>query len=273
MTGEASGAAPLRARQRRPRDAEGALSHPSPASRPAGRMRGSGGGVVNGAAVRAEFTSREEVGGEGAGWGRERAAAAAAASSSGGGCGCSACAAGGGGTGGGKGGRRRRGLTKGEASAGAGTARGGREGGREGRRAAGGGGPTTMPRVVPDQRSKFENEEFFRKLSRECEVRRRWRRGSPLLSLPPSARRRESFRGPRRGRGSPAPPLSCGGSRAGGAGRRSQCTPLPPYRRDWPLLIARPVPRRLNTPASGTGRTRRGRPVSRTPAATAAPRS
>lgn len=29
-----------------------------------------------------------------------------------------------------------------------------------------------MPRVVPDQRSKFENEEFFRKLSRECEVRR-----------------------------------------------------------------------------------------------------
>lgn len=27
-----------------------------------------------------------------------------------------------------------------------------------------------MPRVVPDQRSKFENEEFFRKLSRECEV-------------------------------------------------------------------------------------------------------
>uniref|UniRef100_A0A8C3XGY3 Core-binding factor subunit beta n=1 Tax=Cyanoderma ruficeps TaxID=181631 RepID=A0A8C3XGY3_9PASS len=134
-------------------------------------MRRGGGGVVNGAAVRAEFTSREEVGGEGAGWGRERAAAAAAASSSGGGCGCSACAAGGGGTGGGKGGRRRRGLTKGEASAGAGTARGGREGGREGRRAAGGGGPTTMPRVVPDQRSKFENEEFFRKLSRECEIK------------------------------------------------------------------------------------------------------
>lgn len=97
--------------------------------------------------------------------------------------------------------------------------------------------------------------------------------GLPLLSLLPSARRGESFRGPRRGRGSPAPPLSRGGSRAGGAGRRSQCTPLPPYRRDWPLLIARPVPRRLNTPASGTGRTRRGRPASRTPAATAAPRS
>uniref|UniRef100_UPI00358FF17E core-binding factor subunit beta-like isoform X2 n=1 Tax=Myxine glutinosa TaxID=7769 RepID=UPI00358FF17E len=28
-----------------------------------------------------------------------------------------------------------------------------------------------MPRVVPDQRQKFENEEFFRKLSRECEVK------------------------------------------------------------------------------------------------------
>lgn len=157
-------------------------------------MRGGGGGVVNGAAVRAEFTSREEVGGEGAGWGRERAAAAAAASSSGGGCGCSACAAGGGGTGGGKGGRRRRGLTKGEASAGAGTARGGREGGREGRRAAGGGGPTTMPRVVPDQRSKFENEEFFRKLSRECEVRRR---GSPFSpSLPPWVKFPRAAEGP-----------------------------------------------------------------------------
>ncbi|CAH1780530.1 unnamed protein product [Owenia fusiformis] len=28
-----------------------------------------------------------------------------------------------------------------------------------------------MPRVVPDQRSKFENDEFFRKLSRESEIR------------------------------------------------------------------------------------------------------
>uniref|UniRef100_A0A8C6NVV4 Core-binding factor subunit beta n=1 Tax=Nothobranchius furzeri TaxID=105023 RepID=A0A8C6NVV4_NOTFU len=28
-----------------------------------------------------------------------------------------------------------------------------------------------MPRVVPDQRNKFENEEFFRKLSRECEIK------------------------------------------------------------------------------------------------------
>jgi hypothetical protein len=29
----------------------------------------------------------------------------------------------------------------------------------------------TMPRVVPDQRSSFDNDELFRKLSRECEVR------------------------------------------------------------------------------------------------------
>ena len=27
-----------------------------------------------------------------------------------------------------------------------------------------------MPRVVPDQKSKFENDEHFRRLSRECEV-------------------------------------------------------------------------------------------------------
>lgn len=31
-----------------------------------------------------------------------------------------------------------------------------------------------MPRVVPDQKSKFDNEEFFRKLSRECEVSSHW---------------------------------------------------------------------------------------------------
>nr|ARE59198.1 CBF-beta isoform 2 [Pinctada imbricata] len=30
---------------------------------------------------------------------------------------------------------------------------------------------TNMPRVVPDQRSTFENDELFRKLSRECEVK------------------------------------------------------------------------------------------------------
>ena len=28
-----------------------------------------------------------------------------------------------------------------------------------------------MPKVVPDQREKYENDEFFRKLSRESEVR------------------------------------------------------------------------------------------------------
>lgn len=27
-----------------------------------------------------------------------------------------------------------------------------------------------MPRVVPDQKSKFENDELFRSLSRECRV-------------------------------------------------------------------------------------------------------
>lgn len=50
-----------------------------------------------------------------------------------------------------------------------------REPGERGRPARPEGGK--MPRVVPDQRSKFENEEFFRKLSRECEVRRLGRRG------------------------------------------------------------------------------------------------
>lgn len=28
-----------------------------------------------------------------------------------------------------------------------------------------------MPRVVPEQKSKFESDELFRRLSRECEVR------------------------------------------------------------------------------------------------------
>ncbi|XP_061404766.1 core-binding factor subunit beta isoform X2 [Lethenteron reissneri] len=37
-----------------------------------------------------------------------------------------------------------------------------------------------MPRVVPDQRSKFDNEEFFRKLSRECEVKYTGYRDRPL---------------------------------------------------------------------------------------------
>ncbi|KAK2164596.1 hypothetical protein LSH36_61g04013 [Paralvinella palmiformis] len=39
---------------------------------------------------------------------------------------------------------------------------------------------TTMPRVVPDQREKFENDELFRKLSRESEVRYTGYRDRPL---------------------------------------------------------------------------------------------
>jgi len=31
-----------------------------------------------------------------------------------------------------------------------------------------------MPRVVPDQREKFENDELFRKMSRESEVSAVW---------------------------------------------------------------------------------------------------
>ncbi|KAK2145278.1 hypothetical protein LSH36_690g01021 [Paralvinella palmiformis] len=37
-----------------------------------------------------------------------------------------------------------------------------------------------MPRVVPDQREKFENDELFRKLSRESEVRYTGYRNRPL---------------------------------------------------------------------------------------------
>lgn len=50
-----------------------------------------------------------------------------------------------------------------------------------------------MPRVVPDQRSKFENEEFFRKLSRECEVRRS--RGAEASARPDWAREEKSLGG------------------------------------------------------------------------------
>lgn len=67
------------------------------------------------------------------------------------------------------------------------------------------------------------------------------RRGSPptssALPLSPPARG-ESFRG---AVGSPALRLSRGGgAQPGGAGRCSLCTPLPTYRRDWPLLICAP---------------------------------
>lgn len=50
-----------------------------------------------------------------------------------------------------------------------------------------------MPRVVPDQRSKFENEEFFRKLSRECEVRRLG--GAEASARPEWAREEKSLSG------------------------------------------------------------------------------
>lgn len=49
-----------------------------------------------------------------------------------------------------------------------------------------------MPRVVPDQRSKFENEEFFRKLSRECEV------SAALLHSAEIKRERRLVRGEKR---------------------------------------------------------------------------
>lgn len=32
-----------------------------------------------------------------------------------------------------------------------------------------------MPRVVPEQKSKFESDELFRRLSRECEVSNFWK--------------------------------------------------------------------------------------------------
>ncbi|XP_013387055.1 core-binding factor subunit beta isoform X2 [Lingula anatina] len=38
----------------------------------------------------------------------------------------------------------------------------------------------TMPRVVPDQREKFDNDELFRKLSRESEIRYTGYRDRPL---------------------------------------------------------------------------------------------
>lgn len=40
-----------------------------------------------------------------------------------------------------------------------------------------------MPRVVPDQRSTFDNDELFRRLSRECEVKfKKFIVGSHILS-------------------------------------------------------------------------------------------
>lgn len=66
-----------------------------------------------------------------------------------------------------------------------------------------------MPRVVPDQRSKFENEEFFRKLSRECEVRQAG--GAEAAARPEWARAEKSLGGA--APGSPAERQSRPGSR------------------------------------------------------------
>lgn len=92
-----------------------------------------------------------------------------------------------------------------------------------------------MPRVVPDQRSKFENEEFFRKLSRECEVRRaggaeaaarprEWARAEKSLggAAPPGAPRRRA-RGGAISPGEPPARRLClpliGAARGGGRAR------------------------------------------------------
>ena len=61
-----------------------------------------------------------------------------------------------------------------------------------------------MPRVVPDQRSKFENEEFFRKLSRECEVRQAG--GGEAAARPERARAEKSLGGAAPGIPTPARP-------------------------------------------------------------------
>lgn len=133
-----------------------------------------------------------------------------------------------------------------------------------------------MPRVVPDQRSKFENEEFFRKLSRECEVRRVG--GAEALARPEWARAEKSLSGlvpgepeaASRARGNLTPAavrpqtlLALIG--AAGSGR------APP--RICLLIFGPSLPCRLSTRASGTGLTRSARHASRTPAATAARRS
>lgn len=41
-----------------------------------------------------------------------------------------------------------------------------------------------MPRVVPEQKSKFESDELFRRLSRECEVSKRTVRNRPIRRFP-----------------------------------------------------------------------------------------
>lgn len=90
-----------------------------------------------------------------------------------------------------------------------------------------------MPRVVPDQRSKFENEEFFRKLSRECEVRR-----PEAAARPEWARAEKSLGGAAPGNPAPAPVE--GQSRPGG---RLPADSACPYRRRAGRAGARAAPR------------------------------
>lgn len=102
-----------------------------------------------------------------------------------------------------------------------------------------------MPRVVPDQRSKFENEEFFRKLSRECEVRQAG--GAEAAARPEWARVEKSLGGipgnpgparPRRGnlaRAAVCPQtllVLIGAARGGTAGARAAS-------RIWLLILGR----------------------------------
>ena len=127
-----------------------------------------------------------------------------------------------------------------------------------------------MPRVVPDQRSKFENEEFFRKLSRECEVRQTG--GAEAAARPEWARAEKSLGGaPAEGQSRPGSRLPADSAcpylrRAGRAGAQAAVADLAPD-------FGSSLPCRLSTRASGTGPTRSARRASRTPAATAARKS
>lgn len=135
-----------------------------------------------------------------------------------------------------------------------------------------------MPRVVPDQRSKFENEEFFRKLSRECEVRRPG--GAEASARPEWAREEKSLSG-----SVPAKPEAARRPRVISPEQQSAhrlCLPLSEPRgaggrvgaaADLTPDFGPTLPCRLSTRASGTGPTRSARHASRTPAATAARRS
>lgn len=174
----------------------------------------------------------EEVGGEGGGAGGRRAAAARAPAAA---AAAAALRARRGEEG--EGGREEGG---GAPAAGANKGRGERWGWDSAGRAAGG-GPTTMPRVVPDQRSKFENEEFFRKLSRECEVRRRRCPPSsprtatthippqpPPPSRPPRGKFPRAAEGPAEPRASPQPRRGSRARRRGEAQSVHSAAPLSP---------------------------------------------